>query len=364
MQVSPRRDSLPRLCIVGPMVGRTHGYVTTQGEWHTDLLAAEGFPIVSVSTHTSRYARLVDIVRTVIARRRWMDVMILQVFGGPSFVVEDAASWLARRFKTPIIMFLHGGAMPAFMAKHPAWSRRVLDRAAAIVTPSSYLQQAILPYGYHAQVIPNILELDRYPYRHRSRIEPRILWMRAFHPIYNPQMALQAFARVKEAHPKAFMVMAGEEKGLGPECQALAAELGLSDHVRFPGFLNMEGKAREGDAADIYLHTNRIDNMPVSVLEAAAMGMPVVATRIGGVPYLLQNEETGLLVEDEDVHGAAQAILRLLRDPGLVEKLSANGRKLAERSSWEKVRPQWLDLIDRISSARPGRTAPVHVGGS
>ena len=334
------------------MVGRTPGYVTTQGEVLSDLLVEEGYPVVSVSTRLNRYARLFDILGTVIVQRRRTDAMLLQVFGGPSFVVEDAASLLASRFGIPIIMVLHGGAMPSFMAKHPAWSRRVLNRAASIVVPSAYLQDAVRPYGYEAEVIANNINIDQYPYRRRSRLEPRILWMRAFHAIYNPQMAIHAFARVKEARPDASMVMAGEEKGIGPECQALAQSLGVADSIKFPGFLSMEAKFREGIAADIYLNTNRIDNMPVSVIEAAAMGIPVVATKVGGVPFLLDHEETGLLVPDDDADATAGAILRLLDDSDLAERLSVNGRNLAERSSWERVRPHWLSLIDRVASCQ------------
>ena len=353
---TPGAKSLPRLCIVGPMVGRTPGYVTTQGERLSDLLAAEGFPVVSVSSRLNRYARMLDILRTIISRHRRTDAMVLQVFGGSSFVVEDAASLLARRFGIPIIMVLRGGAMPDFMGKHPTWSRRVLDRAASIVVPSAYLAEAIDKYGYEAKVIANIINIAQYRFRCRNRLQPRILWMRAFHPIYNPQMALNAFARVKQTQPNASMVMAGEEKGLGQECQALAESLGVSNSVRFAGFLNMEAKAREGDAADIYLNTNRIDNMPVSVIEAAAMGMPVVATAVGGVPYLLRNEETGLLVPDNDADSAAAAICRLLDEPDLAERLSVNGRALAEQSSWERIRPLWLELIDHVTSARTART--------
>jgi glycosyltransferase involved in cell wall biosynthesis len=138
--------------------------------------------------------------------------------------------------------------------------------------------------------------------------------------------------------------------GLETECRDLADSLGVTDSVRFAGFLNMEGKIREGSAADIYMNTNRIDNMPVSVLEAGAMGLPVVATRVGGIPHLLEDEQNALLVEDDDAESAAQAILRLVEDPGLAERLSTNGRILAERSGWEQVKPKWMELIAAMSA--------------
>jgi glycosyltransferase involved in cell wall biosynthesis len=247
--------------------------------------------------------------------------------------------------------------MPEFMARYPGWNRRVLNRAAALVTPSAYLEQAIRPYGYHASIIPNIIQTERYPFRHRAKLAPRILWMRAFHPIYNPQMAIHAFAQVCKAFPEAELVMGGEENGLGAECRELARTLGIANQVRFPGFLDMESKLREGARADIHLHTNRIDNMPVSVVEFAALGLPIVATEIGGIPYLLRHEETGLLVPNESADAAAEAMVRLLRDPELAGRLSANGRSLAEKSAWESVRPQWVELIDEVAAACPNTAA-------
>jgi len=109
---------------------------------------------------------------------------------------------------------------------------------------------------------------------------------------------------------------------------------------------------REGHAADIFINTNRIDNMPVAVVEACAMGLPVVATAVGGVPDLLKDGETGLLVPDDDDKMMAEAIKRLLDDAELAGRLSANGRLLAERSSWEQVRPRWEELFADLTARR------------
>jgi phenylacetate-CoA ligase len=118
------------------------------------------------------------------------------------------------------------------------------------------------------------------------------------------------------------------------------------------GFLDPADKAREFEAADIYLNTNRIDNMPVSVLEACASGVPIVATRIGGVPYLLSHGETALLVRSDDAPAMAEAVLTLLRDPALAARLSSNGLALAARSAAGNVLPRWSELIDRVMAAR------------
>ena len=330
------------------MIGRTPGWVTTQGERLGDLLEQEGYPVISVSSSTNRYVRLADIVKTLIARRNEYDIVVLQVFGGPSFVVEDIASWLSQIFSRRIIMVLRGGAMPDFMARYPAWNMRVLKRADLMVVPSTYLKRAIEPYGFQARLIPNVIELPAYQFRHRATLAPRLFWMRSFHPIYNPLMAIRVLAQIRTQVPEATLVMAGQDKGQESEVRALATSLGLNGSVRFSGFLDMAGKMREASAADIFINTNSIDNMPVAVVEACALGLPVVSTSVGGVPDLLTNGETGLLVPDNDVEAMADSVLKLLREPALAARLSENGRALAVRSSWEAVRPQWEEVISEV----------------
>jgi glycosyltransferase involved in cell wall biosynthesis len=349
-----RRDV--RVMVVGPMVGRHQGYVTTQGEVLAGLLAAAGYDVRAVSSSANRYIRLLDIAATLLRRGLRTDVILLQTFGGPSFVVEDVASALGRLFGCKVVLHLHGGALPEFFARFPRWTRRVLDRAHAMVAPSRFLAEAVVPYGHHARVIHNVIELGDYPFTLRRRVRPRLFWMRTFHPLYNPLMALRVLERVKRVHPDASLTMGGQDKGLLAEVRSEAERMGLADSLRLCGFLDQDGKRREAgggrDGADIYINTNHVDNTPVAVIEAAALGLPVVATRVGGVEHLLDDGETGLLVDDDDDAAMAAAVLRLIDDPGLAERLSANGRALAESSAWDRVHADWQRLFDELTPPR------------
>jgi L-malate glycosyltransferase len=337
-----------RLAFVGPMIGRNQGYVTTQGEILSDLFKNEGYPVISVSYHVNRYNRLADIISTLIRQRNKIDIQCLQVYSGPSFVVGDIASWLGRLLGQRVVMVLRGGAMPQFMARFPHWSCRVLRRADALVTPSPFLAKELVRYGFKAKIIPNVVNISAYPYRYRRHLTPRLFWMRKFHPIYNPEMAVRVLARVRKVVPDTVMVMAGHDSGTQADVKYLAHNLDLDDAVRFQGFLDMAAKIEQGNAADIFLNTNRVDNMPVSVIEACALGLPVVATNVGGIPDLLTDGETSLLVPDNDDQKMSDAVLSLLRDPELARRLSINGRKLAEHSAWEQVRPQWEQLFANV----------------
>ncbi|HYS06101.1 MAG TPA: glycosyltransferase family 4 protein [Candidatus Dormibacteraeota bacterium] len=343
--MTSKAEGRPRLCFVGPLAGSRHGYVVTQGVWLSRHFRDAGYDVTAVSASPNRYARLLDITWTLLRRRRRIDILFLHVYGGASFVVEDVASLIALRSRHRIVMMLHGGAMPEFMASFPRWTRRVLRRADAIVAPSPFLARALEPYGLRCGVIPNVLNIRLYPFRLRSVLGPRLFWMRSFHPVYNPLMAVDVLERLRTTHPDATLVMGGQDKGMQADVERHARDRGLGDAVRLPGFLDMERKLREGSASDIFINTSHVDNMPVAVLEAGALGLPVVSTTVGGIADLLKDGETALLTPDGDVEAMVEAIRRLLRDPDLAGRLSAAGRRLAERSSWDQVRSQWESLF-------------------
>lgn len=340
-----------RICFVGAMLGRHPGFGMTQGMVLAEHFEKAGHQVVATSAVKNRYLRLLDILITLFRTRRVVDVQCLEIYGGPSFVVEDCASWLAVLFGQRLIMVLHGGALPEFVARHPRWAARVLRRADTLVAPSPFLVKAASRWGFNAKVIPNVIDLEMYPYRQRRELRPRLFWMRAFHPLWNPEMALRAFAEVRKRLPDAVMVMGGQDKGSRAEMQRLAQQLHVEDAVKFPGFLDMDAKVRAGDAADIFLNTNRVDNMPVAIVEAGAMGLPVVSTSVGGVPDLLTDGQSGLLVPDNDHEAMTEAVFRLLNDPELAARLSAGGRRVAEQSAWETVRPQWERVFTASTEA-------------
>ncbi len=329
------------------MLGRNRGHVTTQGQVVADLLAAEGFAVTCVSSKINRAARLTEIVATIIAHRREFDLLVLEVYSGLGFVIANVAGQLGRFFRVPQIMVLHGGDLPAFVSRFPRWTKRVLARADLLVAPSGFLAETVRPLGFEATQIPNVINIADYPFRERERIEPRLIWMRSFHSIYNPEMALEVLTELRRTFPKATLTMAGVDKGLERKVKKMAHDAELSHAVRFPGFLDPAGKIREFAAADIFLNTNRIDNMPVSVLEACAFGLPVVATSVGGLPFLISHRQNGLLVPNEDVKAMTGAVIELLTDPELTRTISIGANQLARRSSWNRVRRDWEELFGK-----------------
>lgn len=337
-----------RLLFVGNMLGRNPGHITSQGQIVADLFVSEGFEATIVSSKINRAARLFDVVRTIIKNRRKTDLIVLEIYSGWYMFLAAITSELAARLKIPVIAVLHGGNLPDFARRHPRWTRRVLSLADLLVAPSNYLADAMRANGFAVRVVPNVIEIEKYPFRLRSRITPRLIWMRSFHPAYNPLMGIKVLEKLKRKYPQATLVMAGRDKGLEEKTKEAARQLGVADAVRFPGFLDEIQKRSEFSAADIYINTNRIDNMPVAAVEACAFGLPIVATDVGGISNLLQHRETGILVADADVEAMVEAVETLLENPDLSERLSRSGRRLAEKSGWHSVKKLWTDLFDEV----------------
>jgi glycosyltransferase involved in cell wall biosynthesis len=162
----------------------------------------------------------------------------------------------------------------------------------------------------------------------------------------HPQL-LQAFARVREKRPRASLLLVGD--GIRrPWVEQLARDAGLSDAVVFTGF-RPDVPALLGAMDCFALASTRTEGVPQALLQAFATGVPVVASRIGGIPEVVTHEETGLLVESESVEALASAIGRVLDDPDAAAHRARAARALVEtRFSHETAVGRLLALYDEL----------------
>lgn len=222
--------------------------------------------------------------------------------------------------------------------------------ASTIVVPSAYLVEVFDTFGLKAEAISNFVDVERVPYRKRTTLCPVFLSNRNLQPLYNVACILRAFARIKEQVPEAKLIVAG----FGPERESLerlARTLGLSD-VDFRGRLSPEKMIELYDEADIYLNSPNIDNMPTSIIEAFAAGLPVVTTNAGGIPFIVTHEVNGLVVECGDDAAMADASLRLLREQLLGERLASRARdECTSRYVWSAIREAWSQTYMRVLTA-------------
>lgn len=219
--------------------------------------------------------------------------------------------------------------------------------ADVIVVPSGYLVDVFARFGLKARAIFNLIELDRFQFRERDQINPVFLTSRLLEPLYNVPCVLRAFAIIQKSHPQARLTVAGDG-WMREELEKLARELELRN-TEFIGFVQFDKMPELYNSADIYLTATNIDNMPGSVTECMASGLNVVTTDGGGaIPYIMTNEETGLIVERDNPEAMAAAALRLLEDNEFAAKLARNARESSRRFTWQQVKSEWLKLYREL----------------
>lgn len=268
------------------------------------------------------------------------------LFAGP-------AIWVARLRRVPVVVNYRGGEADRFLASGARWVRASMRQVARLVVPSAFLQQVFARHGMVAQVVPNIVDTQRFHPPHPAGPRPawpQLLVARNLEPIYDNANALRAFAIVLRRYPDAVLILAGTGP-LEAELKRQAAELGVEHRVRFAGRLSREDMAEVLRASTIALNPSTVDNMPNSVLEALASGVPVVSTRVGGVPYVVEDGITALLVPASDPDAMAHAVLALLDDPARACRMSAAGLQAARAYTWERIGPQWIEVYR--SALRP-----------
>jgi L-malate glycosyltransferase len=310
-------------------------------------LAVQGWSVLTTSSRPSRVARLTDMLSTAWQNRRRYDVAQVDVFSGPSFVWAEAAAWVLRRARKPYVLTLHGGALPSYARRWTTRTRRLLASADAVTVPSRYLAESMRRYRSDLRLIPNGIELKQYPYRRRDSVEPRLVWLRAFHRIYDPSLAVRTLALLRQRDRPATLTMVGSDKGDSSldEARTAARELGVAGHTRFVGAVPKAEVGRWIDRGDIFLNTATVDNTPVSILEAMACGACIVSTNVGGIPHLLREGHNALMVGPGDPSRMASAVERLLESPPLAALLSRNAREDSAAFDWSRVIPQWHSLL-------------------
>jgi glycosyltransferase involved in cell wall biosynthesis len=219
-----------------------------------------------------------------------------------------------------------------------------------IVAPSGYLVDVFDEFGFRARSISNMVDTDRFRYRERRPFRPAFLSNRNLEPIYNVGCILRAFALIQQRFPDAGLAVAGDGSQRA-KLERLARELGLRN-TKFAGRISNEKMVELYDEADIYLNGSNVDNMPGSIIEAFASGLPVVTTNAGGIPYIVTDEETGLIVAPDDHEAIARSAIRLIEDQDLAERLAARAREECKQYELDAVRSEWIKLYHEMT----GRT--------
>lgn len=272
--------------------------------------------------------------------------IIIDVYSTLAFNFAYVLGKLCQIFGKEYILFLHGGNLPYRFQQSPHKVKDLFSKARHIIAPSPYLAEFFRNQGFHVEVIPNIIPLEDYPFLERKISRPRILALRGFGKPYNPLMTLKAVNLVKDQVKDLKVMMLGNpEEPHYQEVMDYIRDNQLGTIVEVKSKMPKKEWIALSEDYDIMVSNPVIDNTPVSLIEGMALGMCVISTKVGGVPYLVSEKECKLIASD-DAEGLAKAILEVIHRPDLAKQLSNNGRMKAEEFDWGIVRHKWKALLE------------------
>lgn len=334
-----------RLLYIGNNLISKTGYPTTI-DTLSSLFEKEGYIVFKSSNKKNKVLRLLDMFWSVLKNVFKIDYILIDTYSTSNFYYAFFISQLARLLNKKYIIILHGGNLPFRLEKSKWFSNLIFFNSYKNIAPSAYLKTEFEKKDYVVDYIPNVISIKNYSFKERKIEEPKLLFVRAFASIYNPKMAIDVLYYLKKEYPKSKLCMIGPDRdGSKSEIEKYIKEMGLESNVEITGVLSKKEWHSKSSFFNIFINTTNFDNTPVSVIEGMALGLPVVSTNVGGIPYLIKNNHDGLLVEKKDSLAMVEKIKFLINNPKIVEDLTINARGKVEKYDWEIVKHSWKKIL-------------------
>ncbi len=307
---------------------------------------AEFNDVQSISNKKNKLVRMADMVLSMIRRYNTYELVLIDTFSGKAFWYAIICSFIAIILNKKYILILRGGNLPKDIRSKRNIATYILNYSLYNIVPSHYLDDFLKSINIKSEYIPNFINIGNYRFKNRQFCRPFLFWVRSFHKVYNPQMAILVLNELQKTFPEAKLCMVGPDKdGSLEHCRKMAVKLGLKDSVQFTGFLAKDKWVEMSDNFDFFINTTNYDNQPVSVIEAMSLGLPIVSTNAGGLKYLHNNGHDALIVDKNDFHAMVEKILILLYKPTLVKSLTRNARSKAEAFDWGSIKNSWQRIL-------------------
>ena len=332
-----------RILYIGNNLSKKTKYQTTM-TLLSFLLETEGYAVIKSSDKINKIIRLIDMCFAVFKNRNKVAYILIDTYSTTNFYFTLITSQLARIYNIKYIPILHGGNLPVRLRNSSFLSKKIFENSYKNVAPSNYLKSAFEDFNFNSEFIPNVINLKDYKYLERTNIQPKLLWVRSFKHLYNPTLAIKVLLELKKKYPDAVLCMVGPFLDDSyQETVNLVQKYNLEDSVKFTGVLTKEDWHKKATEYDVFINTTNFDNTPISVIEAMALGLTIVSTNVGGMPYLIENKVDGLLVDKENVDAMTNAIIDVIEGKYLT--LSKKAREKAETFDWDIIKYKWFKIL-------------------
>lgn len=321
------------------------GKTQTTIETLSSALRQEGFSVFVSSNKKNKLLRLFDMLFAVMKHCKKADYVLIDTYSTQNFYYAYLSSQLCRVFHLKYIPILHGGHLPNRLKTSPRLSKALFKHAFINVAPSEYMASEFKAHGYSNCIcIPNSIHLEHYTFKQRDFKTIKLLWVRSFSEIYNPMLAVKIVKALRDEHIPASLCMVGPDNdGSLQKTKNYAQTLGVDVH--FTGKLTKPQWIALSENYTLFINTSNFDNMPVSVIEAMALGLPIISTNVGGLPYLIEHEKEGILVPANDENAFVEAIKKILANTETAHKMMQNARNKVTAYDWNVVKKLWISML-------------------
>ena len=273
-------------------------------------------------------------------------MVLIDTYSTKAFYYTFIFALFSSLFSKPYCPILHGGGLPDRLKYYPRISRFIFGKSLVNISPSLYLKQIFEREGFAILHIPNFIEILNYPMRIRKKFRPRILWVRSFHKIYNPVLAIYVLEKLVKRWNDAELCMVGPDKdGSMKDVIRLAKELNITNHLKITGKIKRKNWIELSKKYDIFINTSQVDNHPVTLLEIMALGLPIVTTNVGGIPFIIKNKKNGLLVNSNNAVEMVDRISMLISGKINGKLITRNAREEILELDKNKVIKKWYSLV-------------------
>lgn len=355
---------LPRLLIVAPSLRIMGGQAVMAKKLLEEFRAAgirvDFLPINPKPPGMLQHAERVKYLRTLVVSffyvisllREVRKYDVIHIFSASyfSFIISQTpAILISRLYGKKIVLNYRSGECDDHLQRWKPIVYPILRLIDRIIVPSGFLVDVFKKHGFEASAIANVVDVKDFPFVPRDTFQPKILVPRMLEPLYNVECAIRAFQVVKAEVPAATLTVLGD----GPQesyLKNLVKDLAIED-VSFIGRVDRSRIPQLYQEHDIFLNSSSIDNMPVSILEAYATGLPVVSTAAGGIPYIVRDRDTGHLAPVNDHAELAKRLLEVIHDSASTKKMVLSAKEESKKYRWPAVATQWFGLYRSLASS-------------
>ena len=306
--------------------------------------------IFTVTRNKNPIIRLFSCIIFVIFNLNQIKAVIVELYSGKSFYSSMILCSILNILSIKYILVHHGGNLDKKIRKRSLLLTYLVRNAFKNITPSRFLVDTYKQHDMKIKYIPNFVDNRHEFFKKRVQVELKLLWVRAFHEIYNPIMAIELINFIKKSGYKVELLMIGPDMkdGSKEKCLNLVKNYDLASEVSFKGRVPKNEWLKLSKKYDIFVNTTNIESFGISNIEAISCGLVLATTNSGELKYIFEDNKNCILVDKNDPEMMSKRLINLINEQHLIVDIIKNSQLILKSFLWENVKSEWLSVFNSI----------------